>query len=679
MTRIRKRLLNTNSVKVTESLLYRLQETEAKLKSSYACQAYDEEKKVTSRMKSNVKAFFAYGRARQKTKARVGPFLDPETGVPNPDPDFAAETLSAQYSSVFSQPRPEYTVTDVKEFFSEGTLQWRQQHEGRPVLDDILFSEEDIIKACLELKPNSSPGPDGVPASLLRNACKELSVPLRILWRGSLDKGVIPADLLLVQISPIHKGGSRGLPGNYRPVALTSHVTKTFERVVRKALVEHLESNSLLPNGQHGFRKSRSCLTQLLTYWERLLEELELGNGVDSVYTDFAKAFDKCETGVLLHRLKECGVRGKVGEWLASFLDPSVRMQSVGVQGRLSSLIPVTSGVPQGTVLGPVLFLVHLMGIADSISTETSVSSFADDTRLLRGIKSEDDCKLLQKDLDNLYEWANEVGMVFNAGKFEILRFWPDTDRKPDLGYTAPDGSIIAEKQSLRDLGVMVDSDLSFRSQIESAVRSGSQMAGWALRTFRGRGMELMMTVLRSLVQPRLDYCCQLWSPRDQTSIKKIENVQRQFVNQIREKSLEGLNYWDKLSTLGLYSQERRRERHQICFLWKVSQGLVSGYDVQWTNSERRGRTIVQPPYKHSAPAKVRSAREKSLGVHGARIFNLLPQYLRDENSGDYALFKNHLDLYLQTVPDQPSTPGLSRAAASNSLVDQIPLMLSGN
>ena len=203
-------------------------------------------------------------------------------------------------------------------------------------------------------------------------------------------------------------------------------------------------------------------------------------------------------------------------------------------------------------------------------------------------------------------------------------------------------------------------------------------MAGWALRTFRGRGIELMMTVLRSLVQPRLDYCCQLWSPRDQTSIKRIENVQRQFVNQIKDKSLDGLNYWDKLSTLQLYSQERRRERHQICFLWKVSQGLVSGYDVQWTNSERRGRTIVQPPYKQSAPAKVRSARERSLGVHGARIFNLLPQHLRDENSGDYALFKNHLDLFLETVPDQPTTPGLSRAAGSNSLVDQIPLMLSG-
>ena len=196
--------------------------------------------------------------------------------------------------------------------------------------------------------------------------------------RASLDQGVIPPDLLLVLISPVHKGGSRGMPANYRPVALTSHIIKMFERVVRRWLVAHLEDNNLLPDGQHGFRAKRSCLTQLLSYWDNILDQMEEGKGVDSVYTDFAKAFDKCETGVLLQRLKDCGVRGKMGHWLAAFLDPSIRKQSVGVEGRLSPLVPVISGVPQGTVLGPCLFLVHLMGISSNISPETSASSFAE-------------------------------------------------------------------------------------------------------------------------------------------------------------------------------------------------------------------------------------------------------------------------------------------------------------
>ena len=248
-----------------------------------------------------------------------------------------------------------------------------------------------------------------------------------------------------------------------------------------------------------------SPAVSLLSYWDNILDQLEDGKGVDAIYTDFAKAFDKCETGVLLRRLKECGVRGKMGHWLAAFLDPSVRMQAVGVEGRLSGLTSVVSGVPQGTVLGPCLFLIHLMGIADTISSETVASSFADDTRIQRGIVSEEDCEALQDDLERVYSWAEDIGMVFNAGKFELLRFWLDREAAPDILYMAPDGGPIEEKDCLRDLGVRVSTDLTFNTQIDTVVQAGSRMAGWALRTFRRRGRGLMLTLLRSLIQPRLD------------------------------------------------------------------------------------------------------------------------------------------------------------------------------
>ena len=619
------------------------------------------------------KAFYAYGRARQKTKARVGPFIDPDTGVPNPDPDYLAKVLSAQYSSVFVPTRPEYQVHNLEDFFSGGE-EWRQQHEGRSLLADINFTKQDIEWACKELKPSSSPGPDGVPALLLKTACKELSHPLSLLWRASVDQGVIPPDLLLVLISPVHKGGSRGLPSNYRPVALTSHIMKMFERVVRRKLVAHLEDCNLLPDGQHGFRARRSCLTQLLSYWDNILDQLEEGKGVDVVYTDFAKAFDKCETGVLLQRLQECGIRGKMGCWLAAFLDPLVRKQAVGVEGRLSDLMPVLSGVPQGTVLGPCLFLIHLLGISTNTSSDTVVSSFADDTRLLRGVSTEQDCEELQHDLDKVYSWAEAIGMVFNAGKFELLRFWPDSEAAPHNQYSAPDGGPIVEKDSLRDLGVRVSSDLTFSVQVDMVVQAGNRVAGWVLRTFRRRGKCLMLTLMRSLIQPRLDYCSQLWSPRDQTSINRLETVQRQFLSQIRDSSLLEKSYWEKLSLLKVYSQERRRERYQICFLWKLSQGLIDGYSITWQWSDRRGRYCVPHSVPTGVPTKVRRARESTLGVLGAKLFNILPSHLRNENSGDFALFKNHLDIFLSTVPDQPTTPGLSRAAASNSLLDQVPL-----
>jgi ribonuclease P/MRP protein subunit RPP40 len=436
-----------------------------------------------------------------------------------------------------------------------------------------------------------------------------------------------------------------------------------------------MEENNLLPDGQHGFRSKRSCLTQLLSYWDSVLDQMEEGKGVDAVYTDFAKAFDKCETGVLLHRLKECGVRGKMGHWLAAFLDPSVRMQSVGVDGRLSTLASVVSGVPQGTVLGPCLFLIHLMGISTNLSAGTTASSFADDTRLLRGITDEDDCEVLQEDLDQIYSWAEDIGMQFNAGKFELVRFWLDHDKAPDILYMAPDGGPIEEKDSLRDLGVRISSDLSFSMQIDLTVNSGSRMAGWALRTFRGSGKHLMLTLLRSLIQPRLDYCSQLWSPRDQSSINRLEDVQRQFLSQIWDPVLVKMSYWEKLSHLRVYSQERRRERYQICFLWKLTQGLVEGYSIKWQWSDRRGRLAIPNNIPRAAPTKVKQARERSLGVHGAHLFNLLPIKLRNEDSGDFALFKNHLDIFLSVIPDQPTTPGLARAAVSNSLLEQVPLV----
>ena len=184
-----------------------------------------------------------------------------------------------------------------------------------------------------------------------------------------------------------------------------------------------------------------------------------------------------------------------------------------------------------------------------------------------------------------------------------------------------------------------------------------------------------MLTVLRSLVQPRLEYCSRLWSPRDQASINRIEGVQKSFVSQIKDSTILGLHYWEKLQSLRVYSQERRRERYQICFLWKLSQGLIEGYSIKWQWNDRRGRFVIPNSIPQSAPAKVRQARERSLGVHGARLFNLLPATLRNENSGDFPLFKNHLDIFLSIVPDQPTTPGLIRAANTNSLVDQIPLL----
>ena len=284
--KVKDRIKTATSIQKLTKLLQDKSILEQQLLEDYAAVNCQEEDKAVFSMKSNPKAFFSFSKSRQNTRAKIGPFIDQSSGQPNPDPDFAAEELGRQYRSVFVKPRPEWVVKDAKEFFDNDAA-------DDPSLTDISFSEKDIAAACAELKASSAAGADGIPASLLKSCKNELSKPLHILWRASLDAGVIPSDLLLVLICPVHKGGSRGLPKNYRPVALTSHLVKVFERVVRKALVKHLEENGLLPDGQHGFRALRSTLTQLLSYWDLILDELEQGDGVDVIYTDFSKAVIK--------------------------------------------------------------------------------------------------------------------------------------------------------------------------------------------------------------------------------------------------------------------------------------------------------------------------------------------------------------------------------------------------
>ena len=281
------------------------------------------------------------------------------------------------------------------------------------------------------------------------------------------------------------------------------------------------------------------------------------------------------------------------------------------------------------------------------------------------------DCQKLQDDLATIYQWAEDVNMTFNSDKFECLRYWPRGNR-PNFNYTSPDGLVIEEKQHLRDLGVEMSSDLSFEVHIANTIAGASKLIGWALRTFRRRSKVVMMTIWKSLIQCKLDYTSQLWSPSDQSSIGSLESVARHFTSQID--GMSGLDYWERLQALRLYSQERRRERYQIIFIWKVSQGLVDGfgYHATFVNSDRRGRQMQVAPLCNQAASSVRKARESSLQVKGARLFNCIPRDLRDTSTGTPDQFKSKLDAWLSTIPDQPTVPGRQRAAASNSLLEQV-------
>ena len=201
------------------------------------------------------------------------------------------------------------------------------------------------------------------------------------------------------------------------------------------------------------------------------------------------------------------------------------------------------------------------------LSDKTTASSFADDTRVQRGIQSSEDCSDLQDDLQLIYDWAATVNMKFNSDKFECVRYWSNQTQAPSFQYISPDNKPIEVKTNLRDLGVQLSSSLNFKLHIDNTITAASRLVGWGLRTFRGRSRRVMVTLMKSLVQPKMDFCSQLWSPTDQSPVNKLESVQQHMISRIRDSRPTGLNYWEKLHELRLYLQESRREIYQLILL----------------------------------------------------------------------------------------------------------------
>ena len=451
--------------------------------------------------------------------------------------------LSTQYSSVYSNPKE--PMEDANEIFPDSypTGHW---------IHNVPFNEEDIIDAIDEMRTTAAAGPDRFPAPLLKNCKHSLSKPLFFIWRRSLDTGIIPQLLKTANIIPIHKGKSQAVPANYRPVALTSHLIKLFEKVLRKYIVSYMQENELFNPGQHGFRLGRSCLSQLIAHYDRITQMLEEGQNLDVVYLDFAKAFDKVDFLVVMRKLQHLGISGKLRRWVHSFL--TSRTQTVIVNGVKSDHAEVKSGVPQGSVLGPLLFLVLIGDIDKNVAT-SFISSFADDTRATKGIMTLEDTLALQTDLDSIYGWAEQNNMMFNFEKFECLRYGRNSELKTSTGYRTMSGDQITVVNNAKDLGVTMSCDGTFRQHIYNLTDTGLKLAGWVLRTFRTRHKVPMLTLWKSLILSKLDYCSQLWNPSQTGEIQALEQVQRYFVRRIS--GIHHLNYWQQLRALSLYSLER--------------------------------------------------------------------------------------------------------------------------
>ena len=504
----------------------------------------------------------------------------------------------------------------------------------------------------------------------MKNCAKELSKPLRIIWSESFKSGIVPAFYKTSFISPIYKKGNRAIAGNYRPVSLTSHCIKIFERILRRWLVEFLEQNNILCGNQHGFRSGRSCLTQMLSHFDEVLHGLLEDKDTDSIYLDYAKAFDKVDHNLLIKKLERYGLPPIITNWITSFLKN--RSQTVVVNGKHSIAALIISGVPQGTVLGPILFIIFINDMHLSIKAST-VRLFADDSRILKSIGCESETNILQQDLNSAISWSKANNMQLHEDKFDLIVHKANTssvlDHLPftieNYTYTVSNGDTLYPKNQLKDLGIIVSPDLSWSPHINTISSRARSIAYWVLSVFNSRDRLTMLTLYKSIVRSHLEYCCALWHPSKIANIQELESVQRTFTARIS--GLQSLNYWERLKSLKLMSLQRRRERYILLHMWKILHNICpNDLQVQFTAPSRLGIKAIVPSISRLARTRNQTLYEHSFAVLGPRLWNTLPKDLTEISSQQE--FKEKLSSYVTLFPDLPPVKGYT-SPNNNSLL----------
>ena len=578
------------------------------------------EQNLADSAKMAPKKLFAYLRRRTKANNGIPPLKCRNTSAVLEDDADKAMALRAQYSSVFAV---EDLTDEHLQLMSDRTL------------SDHVISLPKVKELLLHLNEQSAPGPDELHPRILKCLALYICEPVAALFRKSLDTGKLPTVWKKAIVKPMFKGGSQDDAVNYRPVSLTSVLCKVMERIMKEALEQHFKDAGLWHPAQHGFAKGRSCVTNLLIAKETWAQTVDLGDQLDVAYVDFSKAFDQVPHRRLMVKLAAYGVSGKIWNWILDFV--SGRTMRVKVNDAFSEWVECTSGVPQGSVLGPELFKIYINDLAEALPA--SCLLYADDLKLWARVANEEDVDDFQNALDNLASWSRRWLMPINNSKCGVL---PIGGKQP-LGVYHLGGYLLKESELERDLGILISPDFKTTEESKRKTRAAFKLLWSIRRAFGNLTPEIFRKLFISHVRPILEYGQPAFHPRTKLECMLLESVQRKG-----SKAVTGLNnhpYEERLQHLGLFPLEYRRLRGDLIYTWKILRGdlgveLKNFFEVITTNNTRGHQ------HKLYKTRRLRIDPAITLSTRVTNAWNNLPAEV--VSSGSEKEFKQKLDKHLQ-------------------------------
>lgn len=539
------------------------------------------------------------------------------------DSEAKATILNNQFTSVFSP--------------AEGPNLPDLGPSHHPSIPDIVITEPGIRKLLEGLKPHKATGPDNIPSRLLIEAAEELSPAFVLFFQATLDQGVLPQAWKNAFVSPIFKKGKRSDPSNYRPISLTSIACKILEHVIHSNILRHLEKFNILSNFQHGFRKKRSCESQLLLTIHDLASGLNNRSQIDAVLLDFSKAFDKVPHQRLLKKLHHYGIRGMILDWIKAFL--LSRKQQVILEGVKSCASDVSSGVPQGTVLGPLLFNIFINDLPNQVSSQ--VRLFADDCLIYREISDLDDSRALQNDLNCLQDWETNWMMSFNPDKCESIRITKKTSSIIDTTYKIHDSNIKIVNDA-KYLGVTINSKLNWSSHINNITKKAHGTRAFLQRNLRNAPRAVKEHAYQTFVRPSVEFCSTVWSPHTIKLKDKLESVQRKAARFVFNDFSRASSVSNMLERLSWPTLELRRNHAKLSMVYKSKNDLIS--------------IPFEPPYFTRPPHSRTRGHSCKLLTHASRIdaykFSFFPSIVEAWNGlSEDVVCSASIDIFRSGLP----------------------------